>query len=42
MGKIRKAEIFLTQPDVAATNGAADTALIAQARELVGKAQVGK
>jgi hypothetical protein len=38
-GKIKKAEIFLTQADVAATNGAADTALIAQARDLVGKAQ---
>lgn len=42
MGKIRKAEIFLTQPDVAATNGAADTALIAMARDLAGKATVGK
>jgi mono/diheme cytochrome c family protein len=39
-GKIKKAEIFLTQPDVAATNGAADTMLIAQARDLTGKAQV--
>jgi mono/diheme cytochrome c family protein len=39
-GKIRKAEIFLTQPEVAAANGAADTALIARARELVGKATV--
>jgi mono/diheme cytochrome c family protein len=39
-GKIKKAEIFLTQPDVAAVNGAADTMLIAQARDLAGKAQV--
>jgi hypothetical protein len=38
LGKIKKAEIFLTQPDVAATNGAMDTALIAQARDLVNKA----
>jgi hypothetical protein len=42
MGKIRKAEIFLTQADVAATNGAADVALISMARDLVGKATVGK
>jgi cytochrome c553 len=39
-GKINKAEIFLTQPDVAAQTGNADTMLIAQARSLVGKAQV--
>jgi hypothetical protein len=38
-GKIKKAEIFLTQPDVTATNGTADAALIAQARDLAGKAQ---
>jgi hypothetical protein len=39
-GKIHKAEIFLTQPDVAATNGMGDTMLIAQARDLASKAQV--
>jgi mono/diheme cytochrome c family protein len=39
-GKIAKAEIFLTLPDVAASNGAQDTALIAQARDLVSKATV--
>jgi mono/diheme cytochrome c family protein len=41
-GKIRKAEIFLTQPDIVAQNGAMDSALIAMARDLVGKATVGK
>jgi hypothetical protein len=41
-GKIKKAEIFLTQPDVVATNGAMDTALIAQARDLASKATVQK
>jgi mono/diheme cytochrome c family protein len=39
-GKITKAEIFLTQPEVAATNGTQDVALIAQARDLVSKAKV--
>ena len=39
-GKINKAEIFLTQPDVVAQPGNADTMLIAQARSLVSKAQV--
>ncbi len=39
-GKISKAEIFLTQPEVAALNGAQDMALIAQARDLVSKAKV--
>jgi cytochrome c553 len=39
-GKIKKAEIFLTQPDVAATSGGADAMLISQARDLAGKAQV--
>jgi mono/diheme cytochrome c family protein len=37
-GKINKAEIFLTQPAVAATNGSADTAMLAQVRSLVGAA----
>jgi hypothetical protein len=39
-GKIAKAEIFLTLPDVAASNGPQDIALIAQARDLVSKAAV--
>jgi mono/diheme cytochrome c family protein len=39
-GKIKKAEIFLTQPEIVAANGAADTMLIAQARDLVSKAAV--
>jgi len=39
-GKIKKMEIFLTLPEVAAQNGAQDTALIAQARDLVAKATV--
>jgi hypothetical protein len=34
-GKINKAEIFLTQPAVAAINGAQDKAMLAQARSLV-------
>jgi mono/diheme cytochrome c family protein len=38
LGKINKAEIFLKQADVAATNGAMDTALIGMARDLVNKA----
>jgi hypothetical protein len=42
LGKIKKAELFLTQPDVAAKNGAQDTALISMARDLVGKATVSK
>jgi mono/diheme cytochrome c family protein len=37
-GKINKAEIFLTQPDVVAANGAMDKAMLAQARSLVGSA----
>jgi hypothetical protein len=37
-GKINKAEIFLTQPAVAATNGAQDTAMLAQVRSLVSAA----
>ena len=37
-GKINKAEIFLTQPDVAATNGDMDKAMLAQARSLVASA----
>jgi hypothetical protein len=41
-GKIKKAEIFLTLPDIVAQNGAADMALIAQARDLVSKATIGK
>jgi hypothetical protein len=41
-GKIKKAEIFLTLPEVVAVNGAMDTALIAQARDLVSKATVNK
>jgi hypothetical protein len=39
-GKIQKMEIFLSHPEVSAANGAQDTALIAQARDLVSKAQV--
>ena len=39
-GKINKAEIFLSLPDVAATNAAQDTALLALARDLVSKAKV--
>ena len=39
-GKIAKAEIFLNVPEVAALNGAQDSALIAQARDLVSKAKV--
>jgi cytochrome c553 len=41
-GKIKKAEIFLTQPEVTAQNGAMDTTLIAMARDLVSKATAGK
>jgi mono/diheme cytochrome c family protein len=41
-GKINKAEIFLTQPDVTAINGAQDKAMLAMARDLVSKATVGK
>jgi mono/diheme cytochrome c family protein len=41
-GKIKKAEIFLTQPEVVAINGAGDTMLIATARDLVSKATVNK
>jgi hypothetical protein len=41
-GKINKAEIFLKQPEVAAINGPMDTAMLAMARDLVGKATVGK
>jgi hypothetical protein len=39
-GKIGKAEIFLKLPEVTAANGAKDTAMIAQARALVGTATV--
>ncbi len=39
-GKIAKAQIFLTLPDVAATNGTQDTALIAQVSQLVASAKV--
>jgi mono/diheme cytochrome c family protein len=39
-GKINKAQIFLTQPDVVALNGPQDSALIAQASQLVGSAKV--
>ncbi|HXI59571.1 MAG TPA: cytochrome c [Polyangia bacterium] len=42
LGKIKKAEIFLTLPEVTAANGVMDAALIAQARDLVGKATVNK
>lgn len=42
LGKIKKAELFLTQADVAAINGAKDVALISMARDLVGKATVSK
>jgi hypothetical protein len=41
-GKINKAEIFLKLPEVAANNGAQDTAMIAQARSLVASATVNK
>lgn len=39
-GKIAKAQIFLTLPDVVAANGPQDTALIAQASQLVASATV--
>jgi len=39
-GKIAKAQIFLTLPDVAATNGTQDTALIAQVNQLIASAKV--
>ena len=38
LGKINKAEVFLKQPAVAATNGAMDTALIGQVRMLANAA----
>jgi hypothetical protein len=41
-GKINKAEIFLKLPEVAAVNGAQDTAMIAQARTLVAAAAVNR
>jgi mono/diheme cytochrome c family protein len=41
-GKINKAEIFLTQPDVTALNGAQDKAMLAMARSLVGSATAAK
>jgi mono/diheme cytochrome c family protein len=41
-GKINKAEIFLTQPEVTALNGAQDKAMLAMARDLVSKATVSK
>jgi len=37
-GKINKAEIFLTQPDVATANGAQDKAMLSMARALVASA----
>jgi hypothetical protein len=37
-GKINKAEIFLTQPEVAAINGPQDTAMLAMVRQLVSSA----
>jgi len=40
-GKKTKAEIFLTQPEIAASNGAMDRPS-SMARDLVGKATVGK
>jgi hypothetical protein len=40
LGKIQKAELFLTTPDVVAANGAQDAALVAQARMLVNAAKV--
>jgi hypothetical protein len=39
-GKIAKAQIFLTLPDVAGTNGTQDTALIAQVNQLIASAKV--
>jgi len=39
-GKIAKAQIFLTLPDVAAVNGPQDTALLAQVSQLVSKATI--
>lgn len=41
-GKVNKAEIFLKLPEVAANNGAQDTAMIAQARSLVASAMINK
>ena len=41
-GKIKKMEIFLMLPEVATQNSAQDTALIAQARDLVAKATVNR
>jgi mono/diheme cytochrome c family protein len=40
LGKVQKAEIFLTLPDVAAINGPQDTALLSQIKSLIGSAQV--
>jgi hypothetical protein len=39
-GKIAKAQIFLSLPDVVAANGAQDTALIAQVNQLIASAKV--
>jgi hypothetical protein len=39
-GKIAKAQIFLTLPDVAAVNGPEDTALLTQVSQLVAKATI--
>jgi hypothetical protein len=39
-GKIAKAQIFLALPEVAAANGPADTALLAQVTQLMAKATV--
>jgi hypothetical protein len=41
-GKIKKAEIFLSLPEVQAINGPQDMALIAQARDMVAKATVNR
>ena len=41
-GKINKAEIFLTQPEVAAINGPQDKAMLAMARDLVKTATISK
>jgi hypothetical protein len=39
-GKVAKAQIFLSQPDVSAINGPQDTALISQLNGLIAKATV--
>ncbi len=40
LGKVQKAQIFLTLPDVAAINGSQDTALLSQVKSLIASAQV--